>query len=39
MDEFMIALLDVLYVIAVNCGRLGRVAVPCTGNVLPLSSG
>jgi len=33
MVEFMIALLDILYVMAVNCSRLRCVAVPCTGNV------
>jgi len=33
MNEFVIALLVILYVIAVNCGRLGCVAVQCVGNV------
>jgi hypothetical protein len=32
MDEFVIALLNILYVIAVNCGRLGCVAVQWIGD-------
>jgi hypothetical protein len=33
MDEFVIALLVILYVIAANCGCLGCVAVQWIGNV------
>jgi len=33
MDEFVIALLVIFYVIAANCGRLGCVAVQWIGNV------